>query len=255
MKDYVGKVKVNRVVEEDVHMLELEVPGFDGVAEAGQFVMARAGRSYDPFLRRPYSIFDCGKESMQLLVKIVGKGSASIATKQVGSTIEFLGPLGTGFSVAKQGHHLLAAGGMGIAPLWFLARRLERIDAPFTLIFGEQTHSKIGSMVENGFRNVHLVTDDGSYGIRGVATEALLIRIDKHREAGVTVYGCGPPAMLRRLAEVAKEREIPVYISLEERMACGVGVCMGCSVRKSDGSGYSTVCRDGPVFLAHKVIW
>ncbi len=255
MKGYLSTVKANRIVDEGVHVIELEVPGFDGIGEAGQFVMVKAEKGYDPFLRRPYSIFDCDKESMKLLVKIVGKGSEYIALKPVDSAVEFFGPLGTSFPIKEQGYHLLVAGGMGIAPLWFLAGKLEHAGIGYSLVFGERKRSKIGSMVENRFKNVLFVTDDGSYGVKGFATDAVSSFIDEHAIEEITVYGCGPPSMLGRLVEIANEKKVLTYISLEERMACGVGVCLGCSVKKSDGSGYTTVCKDGPVFPAQEVTW
>lgn len=250
-----GTVKANRVVEEHVRLIDLAVPGFDGAAEAGQFVMVKPDGGYDPFLRRPYSIFECGTESMQLLVKIVGKGSASLGLKDGGSKVAFLAPLGRGFPTTGKGHHILVAGGMGIAPLWFLAARLEGDGKDFSLIFGEQTRSGMGSMVESRFPQVHMTTDDGSRGVRGTAT-GLLVRIMEERDTeAIAVCGCGPVQMLERLAEIGRERGVPTYVSIEERMACGMGVCLGCSIEKKDGTGYTTVCREGPVFPAEDVVW
>jgi dihydroorotate dehydrogenase electron transfer subunit len=248
-----GIVKTNRPLTDEVHLLELRVPGFDGVSDAGQFFMVKAGSSYDPFLRRPYSIFDCAKESVKLLVKIVGKGSELIAMMPKNFPMGLVGPLGTGFRIEEQKRHVLVAGGMGIAPLWFLAKKLERNDLRFSLIFGEPTSSKMGEMVEQEFDETLLVTDDGSRGVKALATDALCAFLDEALSEELTLYGCGPPGMLERLMRIGNERNIPVYISLEQRMACGVGVCMGCSVERGDGSGYVTVCRDGPVFLANEV--
>lgn len=255
MNDYLGTIKKNTMIDESIHLVELTVPGFDGVAEAGQFVMVTADTGYDPFLRRPYSIFDCKRGTVELLVRIVGKGSACIAGRQPGSTMRLFGPLGTGFPVAKKGAHLLVAGGMGIAPLWFLASTLERSCIDYGFIFGERIHSQLGRMVKSRHTDVQLVTDDGSYGIKGVATDALFASIDEHKGKDLTVYGCGPLSMLERLVEISLKRRLTVYISMEERMACGMGVCLGCSVKKRDGSGYTTVCKDGPVFAAHEVVW
>jgi dihydroorotate dehydrogenase electron transfer subunit len=255
MNDYTGTVAKNRIVDESIHIIGLEVPGFNGIAEPGQFAMLKADDGYDPFLRRPYSIFGCSEGSMDFLVKIVGAGSECIALKPEGSELTLLAPLGKGFSLAEKGQHIIVAGGMGIAPLWFLASTMQHRNVAFSLIFGEQTHSQLGHMVDARFENARLVTDDGSYGSRGLATETLSSLMDEHAEEEITVYGCGPGAMLERLADIVKEKGVRAYISLETRMACGLGVCLGCSVKKNDGSGYITVCRDGPVFNAEEVIW
>ncbi len=255
MKDFQGTVQSNTKVDDTIHVIELSVPDFNGIAEPGQFVMVRTGASYDPFLRRPYSLFDCAQGMIKLLVRVVGKGSARLAQSEPGTTLLLLGPLGNGFPVSQRGAHFLVAGGMGIAPLWFLAHTMEKAGSSYTLIFGDRTHSPLGAMVKARYPDAQLVTDDGSNGIKGFASDALEVFMDKRGEEELTVYGCGPGAMLERLAEISERSGIRTYISLEERMACGMGVCMGCSVKKRDGSGYTRVCRDGPVFPAHEVAW
>jgi len=254
IKDYYSTVINNRLIDKKTFIIELFLPGFDGKSEPGQFLMIKIDETYDPFLRRPYSILECKKERMKILVKIVGRGSTMIAQKKRKDRIDVLGPLGVGFSVDKNSHSILVAGGMGIAPLWFLARKLMKEKKKFSIVYGERTASLLGKEIDKIFgERVFFVTDDGSRGLKLTASDALPSFLDTLPYRELTIYACGPHGMLKEVINFGRVRNIPVYVSLEERMACGIGVCLGCSVKRKGTNGFLTVCRDGPVFKGDEV--
>jgi len=254
LDDFQATVLGNRLFDDRISLLEFYLPGFDGKAEPGQFVMIKSCETYDPFLRRPYSIFECKKERIKILLKIVGSGSRMISEKRKNEKISILGPLGNGFSINKNLYPILVAGGIGIAPLWFLAKRLKSKKADFSLIYGERTASFLGSMLEKDFgKKIVFVTDDGTRGWQCEPQDALLHLIKKGKQRKCAIYSCGPREMLKKIIKMGEEKRIPVYVSLEERMACGIGLCLGCSVKKRDGKSFLTICKDGPVFQSTEV--
>ena len=254
IRDYYSTVVNNTLIDNNIYLLEMFLPGFNGMAEPGQFVMIKVNETYDPFLRRPYSILECSKEKMKFLIKIVGKGSKMIAHKKMNDKFNILGPLGVGFRVNSNRYPVLVAGGMGIAPLWFLAKRLNSQKKKFSIIYGERSASSLGDKIKKTFKKkVLLVTDDGSRGLKSTATGALSAFLDNITYKKVVLFSCGPPGMLKEITNFGIKRKIPVSISLEERMGCGIGVCLGCSVKRKNTDGFLTVCKDGPVFRAEEV--
>lgn len=254
IRDYYSTVVNNTLIDNNIYLIEMFLPGFDGKAEPGQFMMIKIDETYDPFLRRPYSILECKKERLKILVKIVGRGSEMIAQKKKKDRLYVLGPLGVGFSVDKNSHSVLVAGGMGIAPLWFLARGLMKGKKKFSIVYGERTASLLGKEMDKTFGEmVFFVTDDGSRGLKSTASDALPSFLDNLPYRESTIYACGPHGMLKEVINFGMGRNIPVYVSLEERMACGIGVCLGCSVKRKGKYGFLTVCRDGPVFKGDEV--
>lgn len=254
MKNFCAVITDRTGVSEELVILNLKIPHFDGNAEPGQFVMIKVNEMYDPFLRRPYSIFECGKEKMSILVKNVGKGSMLLSQKKRNDTVEILGPLGQGFPLKDTNYPLLVAGGIGIAPLWFLSRQLSSQGRDFSFIFGERTSTTLGAMVERGFGDsAFLVTDDGSMGLKGNVSNALPLCIEKLTHKNISIYACGPVEMLKKIISYGIKENLRVFVSLEEKMACGIGVCLGCSVRKKDSNEFFTVCKDGPVFMGDEV--
>jgi len=253
-KNYFATVKENKLLEDNISIVDIYVPGFRGDAEPGQFVMLKVNSYYDPFLRRPYSIFECSKEQIKILVKSVGKGSNLLVEKKRYEKIEVFGPLGTGFTLKDNRYPVLIAGGIGLAPLWFLAKKLKYNRQKFNFIFGERTASQLGDKVLNSFgKYVTLATDDGSRGFRGTASSVLPHIIESIPHKDITMYACGPVNMLQDIVRFSKKSKIPAYISLEERMACGIGVCLGCSVKKRGEKFFLRVCKDGPVFNSEEV--
>jgi len=239
----------------------------------GQFVNVQVGKTTtDPLLRRTFSVHavDAGNGTFSLLYVIVGRGTELLRKIQPGEKVSVVGPLGRGFDLgdSHDEEHIVVAGGCGAAPLHFLCDCLCREWGceKVTVLAGAQ--SKDALLCEAEFRahgvGVGVSTDDGSYGYRGFVTQLL-----EEKLAGQTkwtrVYSCGPHAMMREVARICSEAGVgKCQVSLENNMACGMGVCMGCvqkirGAAPGDTSGrnwrYERVCHDGPVFDAEDVIW
>lgn len=241
-------------IAREVYSFTVSCPEVAAAACPGQFVHIRANGFT---LRRPISIcgIDREKGTLRIVFEIRGEGTAEIARLNKGDLIDMLAPLGHGFTVDNSfGKVVLVGGGIGTPPMLPLAK-----------IYGEK------AVAISGFRNASVVilqedfrrtgaetilcTDDGSAGIHGFVTQPLKVLAEK---GGIdAVYACGPMPMLRGIAEICRENEIYCEISLEERMACGIGACLGCACRtvRNDEEYFAHVCKDGPVFKAEEVLW
>ena len=229
---------------------------------AGHFVMLRVSDGLDPLLRRPFGVYRVtgarGKSSkgtgIELLYRVVGRGTSMLAAKRPGETLGILGPLGNGFPAPQKGLKVvMVAGGMGIVPLYMLAR-----DSGGTLLFGAR--SKKESFLLDGFKGLGLkiktATEDGSAGVKGFVTALL----EKELSPGAVVYACGPLGMLKAASRMCSDAGVQCFVSLERSMACGIGVCLGCAVRSVNHDGkenrnYKMVCSDGPVFDCEDIDW
>ena len=224
----------------------------------GQFVQVRVGTGTDPFLRRTFSVCDANPErgEIKLLIEIVGRGTSLLCAMKRGGNLNLIGSLGTGFDMelGGKGQCILVAGGMGAAPLIFLAEKLRTSGKrEVTFIIGARTADSlkvIDGLIGDGMI-VKAATDDGSVGFHGMASELFEEYIESVKPEAV--YTCGPHAMMKDVARIAEQSSIPCQVSLEERMACGIGVCLGCAVLLKDGSMVRS-CVDGPVFNASEVV-
>lgn len=219
-------------------------------ARPGQFVHVRCSDGPWPLLRRPFSLFAVDREAgeIRLLYQVKGVGTLALTRKRPGEELDVIGPLGHGFPLEPGLRNVwLVAGGMGMVPLYFLAREAVASGVTCSVFLGAATaggllHLELWEDVATGFA---VATEDGTYGYKGVVTD--LVEAALQREKPGVIYACGPVGMVRRLALAAATAGAAGYASLESRMACGVGACQGCAVRFKDG-GYRLVCRDGPVF-------
>ncbi|MBQ5753016.1 MAG: dihydroorotate dehydrogenase electron transfer subunit [Alistipes sp.] len=201
------------------------------------------------FLRRPISVCDFDDGRLTLVYKIVGKGTEQMAGLQVGTKIDVLTGLGNGFDTTLcHSHALLVGGGVGVPPLYRLTRNLIAEGKQVSVVLGFNTQAEI--FYADEFRKVGaeviVATADGSQGIKGFVTDAI-------RQTGIDFdyfYACGPLPMLKALSEATDK---PGELSLEERMGCGFGICMGCSIQTA--SGAKRVCKEGPVFKKEDIIW
>jgi len=232
-------------------------------AQPGQFVQVRISPEFDPLLRRPLSIHRISAEhkKFELLYDVVGKGTELLAKTSVGTELDVLGPLGKGFTIAPTEVAILVGGGMGIAPLVFLADHLKhehKKRAVYALI-GAKNKERL--LMENELKSlvneVVVSTDDGSYGQHGFVSDVLLnlldnVVVDSHYPQ-TTIYACGPKTMLHAIADIAFQRQIACQVSMEQKMACGIGTCLGCVIKTR--AGYQKVCTDGPVFDAKEILW
>jgi dihydroorotate dehydrogenase electron transfer subunit len=233
----------------------------------GQFVMVRSAGHREPLLSRPLSVFGYeryrGYGMLSLLYRVAGEGTALLSRMQPGDPLSILGPLGTGFSwSAGMKRPILIAGGIGAAPLIYLMKQMCRrqaIDHSMNAIFylGAQTEALLTGLDHlEGACDLRICTDDGSRGTQGVVTEALKKEIPFCDPADTALFACGPGPMVRALAALLPAMPFPCQVSLEERMACGLGACLGCAVavRSENGTmGYQRVCKDGPVFDLRKI--
>ncbi len=232
-------------------------------AQPGQFLMLSPGRRgrverYDPLLPRPMAIFRArrmgGEAAVEVLYKVVGRGTSLLADARPGDEVRLVGPLGRGFPEPSPGERLiLVGGGTGVASLFELARRSSR-RARVSVLLGARTAADLMGRADFESLDVDLqvATDDGSDGTEGFVTE--LLEREIAGEGAARVYACGPTPMMRRAVEITEAAGLPCLVSLENRMACGFGVCLGCAVPRS-GEGYHLVCRDGPVFESGDLSW
>lgn len=252
-----GKIISNAQVNPGHFLMEINAPSIAKNAKAGQFVTIRCNDATSPLLRRPFSFHMINGSSFGVLYEVLGIGTRILASKKSGEKIDILGPLGNGFTVPKKSSiFILVAGGMGVAPLVALAEELVKGK-------GRQIHAIIGArnkkrlLCERDFKELGIkpvvTTDDGSYGKKALATEALDSLLSKAGATLPTVFACGPEPMLKGVAHIARKRGLECYASLEENIACGVGACLGCTLKTK--SGYKLVCKDGPVFNLNEIIW
>jgi dihydroorotate dehydrogenase electron transfer subunit len=231
-------------------------------AEPGQFVNVKCSESYDPLLRRPLSVNRVSEEHkrFELLYEVVGKGTELLSKYSVGSELDVLGPLGKGFRIDKKKQiAILVGGGMGVAPLLMLADELKDKAKAIYVFIGAKNRNRV--LCEKDFKGITdqvlVSTDDGSYGKKGFVSDILFDFIDNQLAARdsqlATIYSCGPNVMLKAIADMAFQKKIDCQVSMEQRMACGIGTCLGCVINTR--SGYKKVCDEGPVFSASELLW
>ena len=253
-------------------------------ARPGQFVYVQVASSYDPLLRRPLSIagIDREKQQITLLYRIQGRGTELLSKVGIGQELSVMGPLGNGFSLPEKGELLLVAGGIGIFPLYPLALAAREKGLKVRLFWGGENESFLLSAGLGDWENLNipleLSTMDGSMGKKGLVTElfyayvqtALGLTEDANDLLGsglgkypntpntISVAACGPLKMMETVSNQCRQFALPVQVSLEERMGCGVGACLGCVCTLRDENGgirRAKVCKDGPVFQGEEVVW
>lgn len=246
-KSFRIKEKVN--LAKDTYSLLIDCEEVAKRASQGQFVQV----SLPGFtLPRPISICEIFKDSIRIVFDIRGKGTKKLAELKAGESINLIAPLGNGFSQPKQDEKVvLVGGGIGVPPLLEVAKRSKQVH----VILGFKTASSV--ILKKDFENVAsttVCTDDGSMGFNGFVTQALEKQIEKEKPD--KIMACGPKPMLKGIASLAKEKGIACELSLEERMACGVGACLVCQCKTiKNGEEFSShVCTDGPVFDAGEVV-
>ncbi|PIE59061.1 MAG: oxidoreductase [Desulfobulbus propionicus] len=241
----------------DIYRLTLHAPNIASAAKPGQFVMLKCTDGYDPLLRRPLSIHDkTTKGHLDLLYKVTGTGTRLLAQARPGSEIDLLGPLGRGFTYYPEESACLIGGGMGIAPLLFLARALQTVTNPrqdHTVLLGARDKTELEPLARDFFAmgyTVHLATDDGSLGHHGFISVLSEDFVSKAQ----MVFVCGPHPLMAVIAAQCHAARVPCQATLETHMACGLGACLGCTVQAFDTT-YRHVCTHGPVFFADEILW
>lgn len=247
----------NQEIAHNIFELTLKGELVQQMNEPGQFVHLKVSDSVDPLLRRPISIakIDQANDMFTMIFRAEGNGTKLLAQKKVGEVVDVLGPLGNGFPVeeTKAGSTaLLVGGGIGVPPLYELSLRLKMRNVNVIHVLGFATKDAV--FYEEKFAELgdtYIVTVDGSHGEKGFVTDV----ISAQNLSFDTLYTCGPTPMLRALEAAYPEKE--VYLSLEERMGCGIGACFACVCRTQEdptGYTYKKVCTDGPVFKGGEVL-
>jgi len=242
MRQTIFTITENAALTADVFRMRL-TGDTEGI-RPGQFVnLALPGR----YLRRPISVCDCAEGELTLVYKVVGGGTEDMSRLVPGEKLDLLTGLGNGYDLVPAGERpLLVGGGVGVPPLYLLARALRAAGKEVSVVLGFNRADEV--FYEDEFRAlgcaVTVTTVDGSYGVRGFAT-APMAEIDYTH-----VYTCGPGPMLRAVYDACRTSG---QFSFEERMGCGFGACMGCSKKTRDG--YKRVCKDGPVFRKEEIVW
>ena len=263
------KVKIlsRKEVAPNIFLIKLSTPSVTQEALPGQFIHIKCSTDNYPLLRRPLSIHRIDKEKgeIYILFQVVGEGTKLLAQKEVGDNLDILGPIGNGFNIYPESKKIMIiGGGIGVAPLLALCEESTREGKEVRvligalkkeLVIGEENFRKSGAKVD-------VATDDGSYKYKGLVTDLLEGSI---REGWLAdqIFACGPKLMLRKIVDISLDSHINCQVSLEERMACGIGACLGCVCKiktkdkKEDKVKYEfkRVCIDGPIFEGSEVVW
>lgn len=216
----------------------------------GQFYMIGAGGSLDPLLKRPFAAFRVTAGGYQILYRVRGRGTAAIRELKAGSILEVVGPLGNPYPMPPRGRKpLVVAGGVAIASVFHL---VETLGGKARVIYGARRRDELLMLDElkDLAGELSISTEDGSEGVKGTVVDLLR---EAPADPSTLLYVCGPRGMARAVAGMARERGLGGYVSLEETMACGLGACLGCAVRTTEG--YRMVCKDGPVFRLEDIEW
>ncbi len=272
-----ARVVFNRRISASYRHLGIAAPGFPPAFGPGQFVMVRPSGAVDPFLPRAFSIYrivpsaDAAAPTVEILYKVLGKGTRCLSRMEAGQQVGFLGPLGNRFTVRGDvDTAVLVAGGIGVPPIAALATQLRNPQSlpggpagairSLVVFLGAKTAEDILCVkdFETAGAAVHVTTEDGSLGARGVITDLLAPFLLGTRDSAPMVFTCGPPGMLATVARLAEYHGISCQTSVEANLACGFGACMGCAIEvQSDTCGptYKLVCKDGPVFDSRELVW
>lgn len=250
MSAYKGSavVKSQEKIATDVYSMVLECKEVAQSAKPGQFISVYC-KDQSALLPRPISICEIGETTLRIVYRVVGKGTKEFSQLVPNDTIQIMGPLGNGFP-KEEGKAILIAGGIGIPPMLELAKTLK---GEKEIVLGYRDEIFLAEEFET-YGNVTIASEDGKTGVKGNVLDA----IKQKGIEGEVIYACGPTPMLRAIKTYAIEKGMKAYLSLEEKMACGIGACLAC-VCKSNGIDHHTnvenkrICKDGPVFEAREI--
>jgi len=258
------KILLKKEVAPNIFLIKLLAPLIAKEAIPGQFLHIKCSKDYNPLLRRPLSIHQIDKEKGEIFIlfEVVGVGTKLLAQRAVGDDLDILGPIGNGFNIYPESKKIMVVGGgIGVAPLLALVEEsiakgkevqvligaLEK-----EMVIGEESFQILGAKVDTA-------TENGSYKYKGLVTDLLIEIIS--RWLPNQIFACGPKPMLRKIADITSNYNINCQVSLEERMGCGIGACLGCVCKikqkrnNEEKYHYKRVCVDGPVFETSEVIW
>jgi dihydroorotate dehydrogenase electron transfer subunit len=258
MKQEKATVLEHQNFQGEYRILRLQAPEIGPLVQPGQFLHLQIPQVDDRILRRPFSIYKAGSDEVSILYKPVGRGTEAMRGLTAGISVDILGPLGNGYPELTPGRMpVLVAGGYGNAALYLKARELP---VKGTAFFGGRTAEDILCVEE--FKSlgwdVHPTTDDGSLGTRGLVTDAFDPWLNEQPDVSrLELFVCGPNPMLRAMGDRAIARGFTAWLSLDQNMACGVGACLTCVIRRktADGWEWARCCKDGPIFESREILW
>jgi dihydroorotate dehydrogenase electron transfer subunit len=241
-------------VNETYFRLCFDAPALAKAVKPGQFIHIKVSEGFEPFFRRPFSVYRAKDGKVEIFFEPVGKGSRLLTAKKKGDSLDVLGPLGVPFAMPGKDvkQIVFVGGGIGVAPFMLFSDMLKAHKAEKTLLYGGRTKAHTFPMNEfkkNGVK-VLVATDDGSVGVKGRVSE-LFNKIEL--APSTMVYTCGPRPMMAAVQSFVQDNELRGQASCEEVMACGLGACLGCSIMTT--KGYRTVCHDGPVFDLKELVF
>ncbi len=254
MSIYIDDCEVieNSQVAENIFFMKTAAPNIAREVYPGQFCNLLVGNYGTPLLRRPFSVAFRSKNVIGFLYDIVGKGTEILSKVKIGENISVEGPLGNGFSVDKSLEvAILLGGGIGIAPLPFLRESLHKQGINTLTFWGSKTSGKLNLSL---FEDIYFATDDGTEGFQGNVVQSVNNLWSGIAHSNIKAYACGPTPMLISAQEFFEGKNVPLEISVESRMACGIGICQGCPIKSANSDEYKLVCKDGPVFNSKEVI-
>lgn len=252
-----GVVRANRKLTDTLFLLDIESSDIVSELKAGQFIHVRIPGMDAHILRRPFSVYqvDRAKGTMSVLYQTVGEGTRHLAGLAAPFSVDIIGPIGNHWEAPAAAQRiLLVAGGVGAAPLYIFAEQLIAAGKEVDVVLGAQTKDALVALESYGSLLGHApycATDDGSWGYHGFCTGVVSELVESKCYDWVAC--CGPEPMMKTVADITLGKQIPTFISLEKRMACGIGACLSCVVMTT--SGYKRSCVDGPIFDASEVVW
>jgi dihydroorotate dehydrogenase electron transfer subunit len=264
-----GKILKNEQISTGHFLLKVKLPLSFKTPAPGQFIMTREPGRMDPLLGRPFGVYSFerlqDKVTVEILYKVVGKGTLLLSRLTEGDFIEVSGPYGQTFDIYPEaGKIVFICGGIGVAPITYLASHYRRLadakDIELICYYGaSKAENLVGiEKIRKICSDVLISTDDGSAGFQGLITEKFSADISSYDPGSAKIYACGPRSMLKQLAELLTGNSVFCQILMEERMACGVGACLGCTVLLKDGEGrgeHARACTEGPVFNIGDIHW
>ncbi len=232
---------------ENIFILTFNSPRIAALAEPGQFLNIKVNDSTVPLLRRPFSVYNINGNEVSIIFNIIGQGTQILSTKKVGNTLNVMGPLGNSFHIEEDFlNAVLVGGGLGVAPLPLLAKKLKINKKRIITFLGAR---RADTLITSYLEDIKIATDDGSAGYHGTVVALVEQYLQSKKIEKPKIYACGPVPMLNALADMIKLYPIECEMSLEVKMACGFGICQGCPVELSTSDRkYALVCKDGPMF-------
>lgn len=252
----------NEALTETIYLMTLNVDGLAEQVDPGQFIHMSIPTLQTHILRRPFSVYDVDVEAhtIDILYQVVGSGTLDMTTWEPGYTTDMIAPIGRAWEIPEGTKHaLLVGGGIGAAPLFLLYKQLLQKGIETDVVLGATTHAALVSherYTNAGNSEPFCSTDDGSFGQAGFATPLAEEAIKKASDGGNPydfIAACGPEPLMRGIAALASDNDIECFVSMEKRMACGVGACLSCIVETTKGR--KRACVDGPIFNAQDIIW